>query len=1289
MEKVLVLGRDKEIKNIEKTINTLMNNRSSFMFLEGQLGLGKSTLLDYGISYFKDQYIEGCIYKYQCLISMGEEEKFKPWTNIVAQSISTPERSEPKKSGVLKSLFGDKKKMLEAAKVVCSAVPGLDVMSAGLKIGGIIAGNSDSSDEAEEKLKMYSESPTEFYSEFIISLAKEKPTLIVLDDIQWIDSSSIDVLNAVLMKVVEMDGELDLCILGAFRTSDTSGKGDGREAMNKLIDTLGKRYGANDLITKVNLPPLDNKSITSILTQQLNEISSLSEKAIKWVLYKSSGSPFFVKRFVQKLQDEEIIYLEEGLYKFPDNLLSDGPDYEYKGRLLELEQSGYTDSIENLYSQGLEDLCEEDLNILKYACVQGMTFGSNYLAKSLSVPEEAIFEKLYSLSKLNYIKSIGEGYAGIDNQQLFCFTSEALFRGVEKLLFTIQRNLVLKKLAQGISSELVKLFKAEEASNSQVGETELSTDSSLFYERIHEATEQVVKYYELAYIPLDALSSYLRYGEYLLEDYYHENDDRELLKRQSKLFIICEKIDELLISCKKSKFLDAELTGALVLESRAYRLKGRLLVLIGNYTDGLLNLTNAGNSITWVQGNEELKFSILILDKVNAYLGAGMYKKARAHYPYILSHLRSILSHNIVESRKVFSFIMDVIGGDLDDEIVQIEMMQELWLITEKHSDPYFYVEMQRLKLEDCLLEQSKSCISYIRNKLNSKFTHEYRNTFSNGFINAFKFVLAHLNESNNLGSFSLNTDQTMNTGILETLSEYLLTIEIIYDCLNDVDYLLENDVFELKINCTLYLNNTREVWLNFIEIIEENIDDLSLVDEGEEIIAGSKQYLNNNGMLSNGYISTKIEEIFTEQCPEYLAVEWAVLLSNSFETTEDNSTSEKWMEKAKEIFNEHGESENTILMLYSYASYKNYGNDLSAPLAKHEIELIAEAKDIIDDAKSRNNDFDLNPALLFSVGSSVYFNISQEDGFNMIIDGLNNSLSNKNYKEFIDNYAAIEPYIKDSADLIKFSSLKEIYKAAKKEVNNPEGRNLDDFGFLEKEYLARLYVKQAELLMEEQSSLFLEDEEGHCYKEVVSRSIELLKIAIGHLEDLPNGSTYLDDVYEKIADYYMTALMKELDKGEFVVEYEESWKEALDKAIQINEKLGDVARVAELNEQYIKGYRKNCLDEEDLWIERFKYQVKIFLKNENAWELKSILGDVLPEFDDLEFIFDEDGSFAEEELDYSDVYDSLPIKDLKQLVFDISEIYKPYGHDEFINKANIALSIYEARINEGVGVIE
>ena len=136
---------------------------------------------------------------------------------------------------------------------------------------------------------------------YLCARAERKPTVIVLDDLHWADSASLDL----LLQVTELVEEWPILIICLLRPDKDA---PSWSAIERASSELGDRF------TAVFLEPLDAANSQELLGNLLH-IEDLPESVRTLILDKAEGNPFFVEEVIRTLIDSEYIVRENNHWR--------------------------------------------------------------------------------------------------------------------------------------------------------------------------------------------------------------------------------------------------------------------------------------------------------------------------------------------------------------------------------------------------------------------------------------------------------------------------------------------------------------------------------------------------------------------------------------------------------------------------------------------------------------------------------------------------------------------------------------------------------------------------------------------------------------------------------------------------------------------------------------------------------------------------------------------------------------------------------------------------------------
>ncbi|MFN7938315.1 MAG: sigma 54-interacting transcriptional regulator [Bryobacteraceae bacterium] len=138
------------------------------------------------------------------------------------------------------------------------------------------------------------------FRRFLGAFAKpERPLALFLDDLQWLDAATLELLEQVIL-----DPELrHLLLIGAYRDNEVSSS----HPLTRTLDTI--RH-AGVAIQELVLRPLDVNDVRRLVADALRCDSRLSSPLADLIHERTAGNPFFAIQFFKGLADDGLLTFE-------------------------------------------------------------------------------------------------------------------------------------------------------------------------------------------------------------------------------------------------------------------------------------------------------------------------------------------------------------------------------------------------------------------------------------------------------------------------------------------------------------------------------------------------------------------------------------------------------------------------------------------------------------------------------------------------------------------------------------------------------------------------------------------------------------------------------------------------------------------------------------------------------------------------------------------------------------------------------------------------------------------
>ena len=344
-----LIGHKMEIKEFRKSMNLVKNSKGRIIAFTGEAGLGKSRILSEFIkmaSKSKFEILEGSCPSY------GKTLSYYPWIEILNRifRILPNDTLTKKKQKIIKRM----NKMSKDIKLWLPLIG--EVMGIEFPMNAVVK-NLDSK---IKKQKFF-----DIVFEILISLSMKKPLCIVIEDVHWMDSTSLELLNYITRNIMSRK----ILFLLAYRP------------IKEKVEFRDKEYCSQYAMTELT------ENETMELVENLLNIKQLPSSFKSLLLKRSQGNPFYVEEIVKSLIEQEFIRMEKKKWVFKGNI----------------KNIKLPDSVEGVILSRMDrlDLIERD--VIQIASVLGREFDEDILT-GIYGDTKRLKKSLHILRSLDLVK---------------------------------------------------------------------------------------------------------------------------------------------------------------------------------------------------------------------------------------------------------------------------------------------------------------------------------------------------------------------------------------------------------------------------------------------------------------------------------------------------------------------------------------------------------------------------------------------------------------------------------------------------------------------------------------------------------------------------------------------------------------------------------------------------------------------------------------------------------------------------------------------------------------------
>src|SRR5687767_12153529 len=348
-----LLGRQREINLIRDRYEAALVGRASIVFVTGEPGIGKTSLLRAAASSSTEE---------ESTVLWGgasEAEGMPPYLPFL-EALGAHIRSAP--AELLRDQVG------ENASTLSTILPELALCLGKVETGYVLS-------VEQARLRLF-----EAIGRFISAIAAAQPLTLVLDDLQWADASSLDLLTF----LVRHEADAHLLVLGAYREAEA----EKNPALLRALDELSRLR----VLTTVRLGELSPTDIRSLVGMYL--LGPLDDKVNRVLYTQSEGNPFFAEELLRGWLENGTLSQVGGRW----SIAAFGP-------------GSLPPTITTAIRRRVERLAPGTMDLLRTAAIIGRTFGVGFLAEVAGQEAEGVEDLLLDAARARLLqKGTGDLY---------------------------------------------------------------------------------------------------------------------------------------------------------------------------------------------------------------------------------------------------------------------------------------------------------------------------------------------------------------------------------------------------------------------------------------------------------------------------------------------------------------------------------------------------------------------------------------------------------------------------------------------------------------------------------------------------------------------------------------------------------------------------------------------------------------------------------------------------------------------------------------------------------------
>ena len=214
----------------------------------------------------------------------------------------------------------------------------------------------------------------------------EHPLALFLDDLQWLDGATLDLLENILVQPEPQH----LLLVGAYRNNEV-------DATHPLMRKLSVIRESGATVQEVVLGPLEHEDLNEWFAEALHCQPERTMPLAQLVHEKTAGNPFFANQFLQELVADDLITFEAS-------------DAGWRWDLGPIRSKGYTENVVDLMVGKLSRLPRTTQEALRTLACLGNTANTSTLALVHGTSEEQLHSDLWEALRLELIVRSDDSY---------------------------------------------------------------------------------------------------------------------------------------------------------------------------------------------------------------------------------------------------------------------------------------------------------------------------------------------------------------------------------------------------------------------------------------------------------------------------------------------------------------------------------------------------------------------------------------------------------------------------------------------------------------------------------------------------------------------------------------------------------------------------------------------------------------------------------------------------------------------------------------------------------------
>ena len=215
-------------------------------------------------------------------------------------------------------------------------------------------------------------------SALFLAFARERPMILVIDDLHWADEATLDLLLYIVRNCRHSRG----LIIGTYRPEEVTQAGGRTHPLARVLD----RMSAGDLYVEIKLSRLGRAETGQIIAATMHG-ARMPPEFVDLLHGETAGNPFYVLETLKLLVEDGTLKKVQGNWRLTQSIAR----VSIPGR------------VHDVVTRRLSRVSEADREMLEIASAEGMVFHSDTIATCLGAPRLKVLGALQRAEKEHHI----------------------------------------------------------------------------------------------------------------------------------------------------------------------------------------------------------------------------------------------------------------------------------------------------------------------------------------------------------------------------------------------------------------------------------------------------------------------------------------------------------------------------------------------------------------------------------------------------------------------------------------------------------------------------------------------------------------------------------------------------------------------------------------------------------------------------------------------------------------------------------------------------------------------